>query len=194
MTVPRVTFEERLEASKAQRTDEYIKRILAHRIPTVTGIEIADTSDDKNGTDYWAIREWLPDLSIDVKFRWTDPIEKYGSDDIAIETWSVCKRNPDNWDKIASYDKVGWCRDETKRTDYAMWFWTSTKRFFLVPFPPLCHVVSTCWEEWRTTRRIWIQDTEHKTTGRYLWSSEHIYIPRSMLIERLEHWMSGRLR
>jgi len=194
MTPGQCTFEDRLDATKLARNDEYIKRVLMHRIPTVKGIEIADTSDDKNGTDYWAVREWLEDLSIDVKFRNDDPLEKYRSDDLAIETWSVCKRNPDNWDDIYQYVKPGWCRDETKRTDYAMWFFKPTRRFFLTPFPALCHIVSMYWEEWRKKYRIWIQDTTAKTTGRYLWSSEHIYVPRLILVEKLEHWMSGRLK
>lgn len=198
---PQCTFEDRLAASKLQRNDEYIKRVLMQRVPAVTGIEIADTSDDKNGTDYWAEREWLESLSIDVKFRFTDLAPRY--DDLTIETWSVCERDPYDEDRVVAYKKVGWCRDESKQTDYAMWFWVPTKRFFLVPFPPLCHVVQRHWETWRAERErfprnsprgICLQDTTDRRTGRVLWSSEHIYVPRVVLVEKLEHWMSGHLK
>jgi len=151
-----------------------IARILRDRIPHCYDVIPAGQDADRQGTDYWAKRHGLPDLSVDVKVRDEDYAVR-GQDDLALETWSVVG------------GKIGWTRNPDKRTDYVLWFWQDTGRFFLVAFPPLCEVFSRYWQDWRTTYPTAVQ-----TSGE--WSSECVFVPRSLVIEKLTAWQSGMIR
>jgi len=133
----------------------------------------ATTDDDRNGTDYWAHRDaGLRPLSIDLKARAVDPTEAWGEDDLALETWSA----------IGSH--IGWTRDPSKATDYILWLWTPTRRFFLVPFPPLCEVFRRYGRGWRKAYGPQRQDSG-------TWKSECVFVPRAVVIEKLNAWMEG---
>jgi len=151
--------------------NEGIEKILRSRIPLCESVEQASDKDDRSGVDYWAQRKDLPALGIDVKIRDKD-FARYEQDDLALETWSSI----DN--------KVGWTRDATKRTDYILWFWQDTGRFFLVAFPPLCKVFARYWERWRTTYK-----TAQQNSGQ--WQSECVFVPRDILIAKLNDWQNG---
>lgn len=170
------SFEERLAFSKSQ-VNESLARILKARLPGVFNVEIAETSEDRQGTDFWAVRDLdLPDLSIDLKVRDKDwsahPDPRKRADDLALETWSVCG------------SKVGWTRDETKRTDFVVWYWLDTGRFFIVSFPALCKVFQMYWEKWSMEYRCFKQDSGN-------WQSECVFVPRAIVMEKLNHWATG---
>lgn len=152
---------------------EGVARILRDRIPGCCAVKRAHRQDDRQGTDFWAFRHELPALSIDVKVRETDYAPR-GLDDLALETWSVIGEKP------------GWTRDTHKRTDYVLWYWQDTGRFFLVAFPPLCKVFSRYWKEWREK----YQCNEQNSGG---WRSECVFVPRLVLIEKLNAWQCGSL-
>ncbi len=169
----RYDFAERVEFAE-QLSAVNLRTILAARLPALLAVRRAGVSDDRRGTDYWVERaNGLPPLSVDVKIREKD-WAKRGRDDVALETWSVC------------YSRVGWTRDTAKRTDFVMWYWLDTKRFLLIPFPPLCVVFSRHWQEWAR-----VFPTAPQTSGE--WESECVFVPRRILIERMGDWCSGSL-
>ena len=167
-------FAEQLEWANGFK-DAGIAQILKARIPACYDVQKADEASDRSGTDYWALRHDLPPLSIDCKVRRLDPIDKYGEDDLALETWSVKGRSP------------GWTRDETKRTDYILWFWTTSGRFELVPFPPLCKAFSLYWERWSAE-----YGPHEQNSGR--WQSECVFVPRDVIKAKIADWCSGRIK
>lgn len=167
-------FAERMAWSEfVAETNDDLFVILRARIPGCVSVERASEADDRSGTDYWAHRaRGLRSLSIDLKARSLDPIEAFGVDDLALETWSVVGAKP------------GWTRDPQKATDYILWLWTPTRRFFLVPFPALCNVFQRYWEQWSTTYPLRTQPNEN-------YNSQCVLVPRTVLIETLNRWMQG---
>jgi len=155
-----------------------IKRILLLRIPGCTEVVRANEAEDYKGTDFWAKRGDLPPLSIDVKARTKDHLASRGKDDLALETWS----NIDS--KLP-----GWTRDPNKRTDYILFYWRDTARFFILPFPPLCKVFTRYWEEWRETYQT-EQQTTHGVRGD-TWESECVFVPRTLVVNTITAWASG---
>jgi hypothetical protein len=163
-------FAERLEWSEGF-LDGGIARVLQDRIPGCYSVEKASEAGDRAGTDYWALRHELPSLSIDVKVRSTDWAVR-GEDDLALETWSVVGKKP------------GWTRDDGKRTDYVLWYWTDTGRFVLISFPALCRVFGRYWSEWREQ----FKSARQQSGG---WQSECVFVPRELVLEKLKAWSNG---
>jgi len=173
------TFEERLKWSEGF-CDKELLSLLKSRLPNVANIERATPTDDRHGTDYWVRRVGTSrSLSVDVKVRSKD-YAQFGSDDLALETWSVCET------------KVGWTRDENKETDFVVWFWTDTGRFFIVSFPILCCVFRYYWRIWKREYRIARQVTLTEDQAN-AWTSECVFVPRSILIETMSRWTNGQL-
>lgn len=168
-------FDERLTWS-AGFLDSGVSTILRSRIPGCYDVVRAEKDQDRNGTDYWALRHGLPSLSVDVKVRNPDysahPDPKRRSDDLALETWSVANT------------KIGWTRDTKKRTDYVLWFWTDTQRFFLASFPALCATFTRYWEQWRKTFPTFQQTSQR-------WKSECVFVPRVLVIDKMVAWQNG---
>lgn len=132
---------------------------------------------DSSGSVSGAYREFkrrnLPALSVDVKVRSKD-YSLRGKDDLALETWSV------------KGQKVGWTRDTAKRTDYILWFWQDTGRFFIVSFPALCRVFCHHWQKW-------LGKYEHETQDSGRWQSECVFVPRAVVRRALEQWSGGTI-
>lgn len=164
-------FKDRLALSDSFESE--IAAILTDRIPGCHAVRRANRASDRTGVDYWALRHQARPLAIDVKVRDEDWSQR-GCDDLALETWSVID------------EKVGWARDATKRTDYVLWYWTDTKRFVLLPFPPLCCVFCLNWQSWKRQFRVVRQNSGQ-------WQSECVFVPRKIVIEHITQWMMGRL-
>lgn len=163
-------FEKQLKFSEGY-LNEGIEEILVSRLPGCCSVVRADKASDINGTDYWAIRQDLPPLSVDVKVRAEDYKLK-GHDDLALETWSKVN------------EKIGWTRDITKRTDFILWYWTDTGRFVLVSFPELCCVFNKYWRDWYGKYKHAVQSSGD-------WTSECLFVPRTVLMERIMAWHTG---
>lgn len=149
-----------------------LPKILKSRIPAFESVEHATINEDRGGTDYWIHRSPpLPPLSLDVKTRRED----FGKDDLALETFSVIPNIP------------GWTRDSNKRTDFILWFWEDSRRFLLVPFPPLCYVFSKRWQQWRAEFGARTNDSGN-------WHSEWVPVPVTVLFEALRAWSNGQLQ
>lgn len=156
-------FDERLALSQGHSQSKSIKDILLENIPGALGAHQAHQENDRNGTDWWVEHKRGYFLSVDCKVREVDWSER-GEDDLALETWSVIGQ------------KVGWTRDEGKRTDYILWLWMDTGRWCLVPFIMLCAVYQDKWEEWRNEYKTSRQHTPGEN-GRG-WYSECTFVPR----------------
>lgn len=155
---------------------EGIADILIDNIPNVIEIKKATLNEDKNGTDFWAVREGLPALSIDVKIRKTDPIKfNPPEDDLALETFSVLENKT-----------IGWTRNESKRTDYILWYWTQTKRWCLIPFPLLCRIFQENWQIYRKKYKTRQQQSER-------WKSECVFVPRREIWAEIYRKYSGNV-
>ncbi len=171
-------FTEQFAYSEGVANDGHLEIILRDRIPQCMNVTRATEIEDRSGTDYWAHRGGgLRPLSIDLKARAVDPLNFTfnPSDDVALETWSVIGQ------------KVGWTRDESKTTDYILWFWQPTRRFLLIPFPPLCKVFQRYWKSWREQYEV---PPPQNSGG---WQSECVYVPRLVLLDKLRDWMNGKV-
>lgn len=176
-------FQERLLFSHGQSTNVTVQDVLLAEIPGAVTCESASLSEDKNGTDWWVHRHNGRSLSVDCKIRkedWSVKPAPYGSDDLALETYSVIES------KV-----VGWTRNADKQTDYILWLWLDTGRWCLVPFPLLCAVFADKWAEWRGLYKTRKQKT---TQGRREWHSECVFVPRRIVWREIYIRFSGHLK
>jgi len=158
-------FYERLNFSERVDVGNAILPYLYENIPGATDVVKANEDDDRNGTDYWILRDCLPPVSVDLKNREYCPIERWGADDACIETCSVYV---DGHRK-----KVGWTLDHRKRTDLIVYTWPNPKgrRFWILHFPLLCAAASKNWQEWAAKyREKPAQNNGYKTLS--------VYVPR----------------
>jgi hypothetical protein len=179
-------FDERLRFADGHAPSlAAVDRVLLNRIPGALTVVRADIIDDKAGTDFWVKRQGLPALSVDMKIRaddWSVKPPDY-PDDLALESWSVVP--------VGGHTGiVGWTRNAAKRSDFILWYWRDTGRFFLVSFPALCCVFSRLWQDWRAQFKTRAQSTPG-ADGRCGWQSECIFVPRSILVETLAGWQSS---
>jgi len=157
-------FDERLAWSRGATSTGDVASILLDRIPAATGIRKAKLAEDRQGTDYWVDRDHgLPPLSVDVKTRQSS---RHKKNDVALESWSVFRQ------------KIGWTRDETKRTDYVLFYWADTHQFLLLAFPLLCRTFRQFGQGWRIQYR-----TAKQSSGDY--QSQCIFVPIPVLLDAI---------
>lgn len=185
-------FAERLQFSEGiGLTDEILRHVLQH-IPAAAGVRKARVHEDKHGTDYWIERKHnLPPVSIDLKNREVCPIEKYGSDDVCIETCSVYRgRAKPFTDNLRS--KPGWTIDESKRTDLIVYTWPHAPdllgaprlRYWILYFPFLCSASISQW-------RNWARQYGEKPTPNDGYTTLCTYVPRKVVASAIREFTSG---
>lgn len=175
----RYEFGERLAMSQGVSGNTSIEAILLEAIPGALSARPAHKKNDRHGVDWWVECDGRH-LAVDVKARgedWASKPRPYTADDLALETWSVIERNV-----------VGWTRDESKRTDYVLWFWQDTRRWCLIPFPFLCRVFSERWQEWHAAYEHHKQHTPRADGG---YHSECVYVPRRVVWASIYERFSG---
>jgi hypothetical protein len=160
-------FRERLAMSHGMARGAQVAEIILRNIPGALNVQAAHPLNDRHGTDYWVEHSSGRHLSVDCKVRAQD-WKPRGRDDLAIETWSVIEAG-----------KIGWSRDQDKRTDFVLWFWVDTGRWCLVPFPMLCAVSQARWQEWKARYQTAQQKTPGGPGGS--WTSECVFVPRPEL-------------
>lgn len=161
-------FRKQLVMSSGVSTARDIADLLVEQIPGALKVIKANQRDDKSGTDYWIEHARGTPISVDTKVRGIDPIETYKRDDLALETWSVIG------------EKIGWTLDETKRTDFILWWFTPTRRWVLVPFIQLQAVFKRRRDLWCSKFRIDKQRTA-ANGNRGAWHSECVFVPREVV-------------
>lgn len=172
------SFDERMAFAEGHAPSvQAVAAIIKNRIPGCIEIERADVDNDKDGTDYFIYRHGNEALRLDLKLRDEDWAPR-GYDDLALETWSVIPNGANG--------KVGWTRDETKNSDFILWFWRDTGRFFLVNFPALCSVFSRFWQVWARQYKTAIQQSA-------TWQSQCVYVPREVVVKKLMQWQHSNL-
>lgn len=172
------SFQERMAMSTGIATSSRVGDILLANIPAAVAVERAQPADDRTGTDYWVFRgNGLRPLSVDLKTRKDDPIEKHWGDDLALEVWSV-----------KGTGKAGWTLDETKRADYILWFFIPTGRWVLIPFPFLLAVFRTNKDKW-----VSLYKTKPQTSDNKKWESECVFVPRDEVWSEIYRMFGGSL-
>ncbi|MFC1762238.1 hypothetical protein ACFL6U_09170 [Planctomycetota bacterium] len=174
------SFTGQLALSTADAVNAAVASILAENIPGALQCHQAAPVNDRRGTDFWVEHARGDHLSVDVKIRTTDfsvhPNPNIRADDLALERWSVVdKRIP------------GWPLDDTKRTDFVLWFWVDTGRWFLCPFMPLVAAFRANVHTWYRTYPVHRQTTDD--FGGY--SSEIILVPRKVVWDAMYAAGSG---
>jgi hypothetical protein len=86
--------------------------------------------------------------------------------------------------------KPGWTRDQSKRTDYVLWWWKDTGRFCLVDFHALCAVFSQHWLVWSWLYQI---EITHSTLNGRTWESEVVFVPRVVVQDEITKWQNGHV-
>lgn len=170
-------FDDRLAMSHGVSENAEISSILIENIPGALNAYQSHTRNDKQGTDWWVEHCTSRHLSVDCKVRSQDYSLK-GHDDLALESWSVIEAN-----------RVGWTRDDNKRSDYILWLWTDTKRWCLIPFPMLCSVMIDHWEQWRKDYKF---ARQHTPSGMNGYHSECIFVPRKIVWRAIFNKFSGQ--
>lgn len=165
-------FGEQIKMSHGIALSLDFRAILLGELPNAIDVLQSSESDDKNGTDWWVIRQYNKPLSVDLKARSKD----FGKDDLALETWSAVETK-----------KVGWTRDDKKATDYILWFWNDTRRWCLVPFPMLCRIFSINWERWQNIYKSALQKTDCENS----YHSECVFVPRKVVWLAIINHYSG---
>jgi len=168
-----VTFENKMRMSEGASNKKEIVDIILEHFPNAVSVERANSSDDRNGTDFWVTMQSGEKESVDVKVREEDWLKKNGKDDVALETWSVIGK------------KIGWTRDVNKRTNWIFFLWKDTGRNMLVPFPMLCSIFVKNCEEWCKKYKPSIQNTENR------WKSECIFVPRLVVWREIYNAFGG---
>jgi hypothetical protein len=161
-------FDERMQMSQGISATRDIKTILMANIPGTRRVETANQDDDRHGTDYWVYHERGEPYSVDIKVRdedWAFKPGRNAADDLALETWSVIEKQV-----------IGWTRNQSKMTDYVLWFWRDSGRWCLVPFAMLCAVMQENWESWRRQFKTCRQHTPREFNNGY--HSECVFVPR----------------
>lgn len=153
-----------------------IEDYLLKNIPLAVSVERANKADDKNGIDWWVTLISGRKLGIDVKVREVDWSKK-GSDDLALETWSVMEKQI-----------IGWTRNPDKQTDYIVWLWKDTGRLVIIQFPWLCSFFMTHWEAWRKKYKTRVQRTVNNSSQ---YHSECVFVPRELIFTLLYRAIGG---
>jgi hypothetical protein len=176
MNVRDFGFTEQYRWSEGTQVYGGIHKILLEHIPGAERIEKAGKEDDKRGTDYWVYRKGIArPLSVDVKSRRDDPIHSFGQDDLALEKWSVVE-----------LEKVGWTVDDSKETDFILWFFRPTKRFVLLPFLQLLAVTKEHMPTWEKEWKVGRQSSDNQR-----WHSMCVFVPRKVVLDAITERFYG---
>lgn len=168
-------FAERLEFSRGIDCHFGIQRHLLDSIPGAEGMVRARSQDDRNGVDYWINRCNGRPLSLDFKHRSFDPIDRFGSDDICIETCSVYHGTPRPPFSDEQRYKIGWTLNEQKRTDLIVYTWPANgerRRFWIAYFPHLCAASQRHADDWTAA-------FGERVTPNRGYVTLNVYVPRS---------------
>lgn len=179
------TFGGQLAMSYGVEASGDISSVLLGNIPGSKAVTKSSERDDRSGTDYWIEHVRGTPISVDLKLRKDDPIEKYKQDDLALETWSVVLGSHSRDRNLSA---IGWTLDEKKRTDYILWWFKTTKRWVLVPFSQLCHSFRLRKDEWRARFKTREQYTDG---GGVSWRSEMVLVPRTVVWEAINDDFGG---
>ncbi|MGQ0563324.1 MAG: hypothetical protein ACT443_15805 [Gemmatimonadota bacterium] len=186
-------FRERLQFSEGVEITAGILRHVHMSIPAARKIEKATCDQDRNGTDYWVLRHHgLPPVSIDLKNREFCPIERFGKDDVCIETTSVYLNDSRAPFHDAHRHKPGWTVDERKRTDLLIYTWPHAAdlfgeprlRYWILYFPMLCMAAKTHW-------RTWAGIYGEKPTPNDGYVTLNVYVPRIVVAKAIKSISTG---
>lgn len=180
-------FRERLSFSEGVQPGDALMTAIMRMVPNGKEIVRASEADDRHGTDFWIERSHnMRPISIDMKNREFCPIERFGSDDACIETTSVYRGDPQPPWVDDARAKPGWTVDYRKRTDFVVYTWPneSGRRFWIVPFVPLCAAARVRW-------RVWAKVYGERQARNNGYVTLSVYPPRKVIASAVKEFMSG---
>jgi hypothetical protein len=170
-------FDERSRMSQSESSNLSIAEILVGQIPGAVNAHQSHETNDRNGVDWWVEHSSGKHIGVDCKVREEDWSKK-GFDDVALELWSVVEK------KV-----VGWTLNESKRTDYILWFWRDTGRWMLIPFPFLVAVFKKNLNNWMG---LYKKATQRTVMNGFSYHSECVFVPRQVIWQEIYTHFSGR--
>ena len=170
-------FSERLEWSRDADIAIKIKDLLLNLIPGAVDAHPAHRTNDLRGADWWVEHASGKHIAIDVKLRGKDYLRAEGRDDVALEKWSVKEKSI-----------VGWTLDESKITEFVLWYWRETGRFKLVSFALLCGTFKQHSEDWCERYPVKPQFTPRSSSG---YHSECVIVPWETLYRAMDEFSAG---
>lgn len=180
-------FAERVQFSRGVDCHYGIRRHLMTSIPGAESIVPACRSDDRNGVDFWVNRRNGRPISIDFKHRSFDPIERFGADDICIETCSVYRGKPGPPFQDEGREAPGWTINSQKKTDLVVYTWPACgerRRYWIAFFPHLCAVSQRCYDNW-------IAEYGEKPTPNRNYTTLNIYVPCEIVEREIQALSKG---
>lgn len=181
-------FAENLRYSEEVRVEREVLAKIKAAIPAARAYRFATPREDRNGTDLWVHRlHGLPSVSVDWKHRRFCPVERYGRDDLCIETTSVYTgpRMPPWQERFR--ERVGWTLDATKRTDLVVYTWPKTggaRRVFIAYFPLLCAAAQRLW-------RTWVLRYGEVASPNLGYLTLSVFVPRQRVIAAMRRLQEG---
>lgn len=141
--------------------------VLLRVIPNASQVRRASERDDREGTDYWVMLGSGHELSVDVKVRQHDPMDKWGTDDLLLE-----------WESDKERRRPGWTVDPMKRTDYVLYWFESSSRYCLLPFALFYAAAVSHRDEWQA---IYGVRQSYSSSGRREWTTTWSAVPRKVV-------------
>jgi len=154
-------FKDKLEWSQRDNIKDAIEKVFRHVFADYNGFSIAPEQLDRQGVDFIVERSQRPSAYVDGKIRELDPLEKWGHDDVALESYSVVE------DQI-----IGWTLDMNKQTEYVLWLWPS--RWLILDYKQLRHVAVELMATWKIRFKVAQQET---TKDGRTYHSECVFVP-----------------
>lgn len=165
-----------LKMSEGVCVNADVQTILMENIAGALSVVKAHPKNDRTGVDWWVELPGARWVGVDAKVRQVDWSSK-GSDDLALETWSVVE------------SKVpGWTRSEDKTCEYVLWLWKDTGRFCIIPFRMLCTVFKENWQRWSQEYKVSKQFTPYNGGG---YHSECVFVDRKEVWSSIYNRFSG---
>lgn len=166
--------------------DEVLPEVLKKIFTGSTEVIKAKMRDDRKGTDFWVGyvnretgQNGRPAIRVDIKIQYKDPMVKFGKSGhtLPLEIWSNIERK-----------KVGWTLDQSKHTDYVVWWFQPTGRTVTMPFPMLVNVFNKFCDEWLDKFPATTQKTNK---GNISWHSQVVHVPVREIWKEIYNLYSG---
>ena len=180
-------FDERLSFSLGERGKRDAE-ILRRAIPNCIDVRKTDEETDRKGIDYIVTLEGGAEINVDVKSR-DKGISRYwkdGKEDLALETWSVCKTEKNE-------GKIGWTLSDKTNVDFILYTFdeSDSKNYYLFPYQLLRMA-------FKRNKDIWIAKYGRRYAYNFSynasWSTENVFVPATEIMDAIRAEMKGLIK
>lgn len=164
------TFDFHQQKAMSERPKIYaaVREAVRKQFPDVLAIHKAHVENDKRGIDYWLEFAGGKMETLDVKIREKDWALRGDKDNICLELASDEGRG-----------KPGWSLDETKLTDWVLFYWEESGHAEIYPARMVRGALQAKRKEWESTK---------KTAGQVTRTDMREYMSRSIFVSGRDIW------